>query len=123
MSINLYVAWIAFLLGSIAGAVSGLFFHKAEWLGGYDSWQRRMLRLGHIAFFGLGGVNLAFALSVPVLGIDGVQPASILLIVGVVTMPLICYLSAWRESFRNLFVVPAGSVMIALAWIVYRMAV
>ncbi len=69
MAINVYAAWIAFLLGGLAGAASGLFFHNEQWLGGYGSWPRRMIRLGHIAFFGLGLLNLSAAPTARALGI------------------------------------------------------
>ena len=63
MTANLLAAWIGFSLGCLAGAIPGLFFHRDDWLGGYASWQRRMIRLAHIAFFGIGFLNLGFALN------------------------------------------------------------
>ena len=62
--LNLYAAWIGILLGAIMGAVQGMFFHKESWLGGYGTWARRMTRLGHISFFGIAFINLAFYLTV-----------------------------------------------------------
>ena len=56
-SINLYFAWAWMLTGMIAGAVTGLFFHQRDWLGGFDSWRRRMVRLAHISFLGTGLLN------------------------------------------------------------------
>ena len=64
--------WIGICVGCAAGAAQGLFFHDENWLGGYNSWARRMLRLGHISLVGLGLLNLAFALSMAALGIAGV---------------------------------------------------
>jgi hypothetical protein len=123
MMMNLHAAWIGFLLGCLAGAIPGLFFHKSDWLGGYASWQRRMIRLAHIAFFGIGFINLSFALTAKTLGIDaGLQTISTLLIAGAVTMPAVCYLSAWKPVFRNLFFIPAGSVTIGIALFVWRIA-
>ena len=61
--LHILIAWIAMLLGVIAGAVGGLFFHNDEWAGGYASFRRRMLRLGHVSFFGLGFMNLLFGLT------------------------------------------------------------
>ena len=58
--INLLLAWLLILLGFVSGMVLGLFFHRENWLGGYASFKRRMYRLGHISFFGLGAVNLLF---------------------------------------------------------------
>lgn len=89
--INIQAAWAGFLLGCVAGAIPGLFFHRRDWLGGYASWQRRLLRLGHISFFGLGFINPGFALTARTLELDaGLQSASILLLVGAATMPKVC---------------------------------
>ncbi|MEI7902155.1 MAG: hypothetical protein WCK89_18020 [bacterium] len=119
--INIQVAWAGFLLGCVAGAVTGLFFHNSDWLGGYASWQRRMIRLAHIAFFGIGFINLSFALTAKALGMDaGLRCVSVLLIVGAVTMPAVCYLSAWKPAFRNLFFIPAMSVTAGIAFFFWR---
>ena len=39
------------LAGVLSGMAMGLFFHQDGWLGGYGSFRRRLLRLGHIAFY------------------------------------------------------------------------
>ena len=112
--------WIGICLGCVAGAAQGLFFHGENWLGGYNSWTRRMLRLGHISLVGLGLLNLAFALSMTALGItEGTLWPSRLLLTGAVSMPLLCYLSAFKSDFRHLFFIPALSVIGAssmIAW-------
>ena len=121
MELNIYTAWIAFLVGCVAGAIPGLFFHNANWLDGYISWPRRMIRLAHISFFGVGALNLAFALTAHVLEIgSGLVPAAYLLVVGAVTMPLVCYLSAYRMCFRHLFFIPALSVTLGVALFLWR---
>lgn len=121
-NINLHAAWLAILLGCAAGAAQGLFFRDETWLGGYDSWQRRLTRLGHISFFGLGFLNLLFALSLPSLPAHtALVAASWLLIAGVILMPLLCYASAFHERFRHLFFLPAGSVIAAAAIVVWRL--
>ena len=120
--LNIYAGWIAFLLGCIFGAVQGLFFHKQDWLGGYGSWQRRITRLGHISFFGLGFINLAFALTVRSLNIEGgTEISSYLLVVGLITMPLFCYLSAIKKFFRQLFFIPTTSVILAIILLIWRL--
>lgn len=113
MEINLHAAWVGILLGFVAGAVIGIFFHSEEWLGGYGSWRRRMLRLAHISFFGLAFINLAFFFSVSFLGIKGatVLPSR-LFVVGAATMPAVCYLSAFKKSFRHLFFIPVLSLTV-----------
>jgi hypothetical protein len=120
--INLHAAWIGILLGAVAGAAQGLFFHDEQWLGGYGSWPRRMIRLGHISFFGIAMINLAFFFTVRELGLRGeLVWSSRLLIVAAVTMPLLCYLSAFRKGFRHLFFVPTLSVIIGVALLLWRL--
>jgi hypothetical protein len=122
MMLNLHAAWIGVLLGCVAGAVTGLFFHDEGWLDGYGSWRRRLIRLGHISFFGIGLLNLAFFLTARAVGLGvGLGAASALFLIGAVTMPLVCYLSAWRGVFRHLFFIPAGSVTAGVALFTWRL--
>lgn len=101
------------LLGMVSGTVIGLFFYREDWLGGYGAWRRRMLRLGHISFFGTGLLNLAFALTVEHLDLGHPLPiASASLVVGAVAMPAVCFLSAWRTGFRHLFFIPVISLVL-----------
>jgi hypothetical protein len=95
---NLAFAWLWILAGFITGMAIGMFFHREGWLGGYGSHARRLLRLGHISFFGLAGINLMFYLTVRASALDGplTAHASWLLILGGVTMPVCCALMAWN---------------------------
>ena len=121
MEINIVAAWIGFLLGCTAGAIPGLFFYQKEWLGGYASWPRRMIRLAHIAFFGLGLLNIAFAFTMRTFGLESNAGfSSTLLIIGAAAMPLICYLSAWKPIFRHVFFIPAISVTLAIVIVLWR---
>jgi hypothetical protein len=113
VSLSFCAAWIGICLGCLAGALQGLFFHRETWLGGYDSWQRRMLRLGHISLAAIGLINLGFALTAATLGLAGVRIAAVLFIVAAAAMPLVCYLSAVHKPFRHLFFVPALSLIVA----------
>ena len=89
LMINLYAAWVGVLAGCIAGAVTGLFFYRDNWLGGYSSWPRRMIRLGHISFFGIAFINLAFALTLGAVNMEAVPAfSSVLFIITAVTMPI-----------------------------------
>ena len=120
-AVNLHAAWAGLLLGCVAGAVPGLFFHREGWLGGYGSWRRRMIRLAHISLFGIGFLNLGFALSVRALELrSGVVLPSRLLLLGAVTMPLVCYLSAIDQRWRALFFVPASAVTLGVALFLAR---
>jgi hypothetical protein len=120
MLLNLWTGWIAFIVGIIAGAISGLRLHKEDFLGGYSSWRRRLVRLAHISLFGLGLINIAFALTARSLEIaDGLTAASVALVVGAITMPLVCYLAAYRKPLRNLFFIPVLSVLfgvLVMSW-------
>lgn len=118
--INIIAAWIGFLLGGISGAIPGLFFYRFDWLGGYTSWPRRLIRLAHISFFGIGFLNLGLGLTGQLLGITS-PAASILMLMGAVTMPLLCYFSAFRPAFRHLFFIPAGSVILSIILFIERM--
>jgi hypothetical protein len=81
-------------------------------MGGYGSFRRRLTRLGHISFFGLGFLNLLFGLSLKAvpLAMPQAQIASAGLILGAITMPLCCFLAAWRPALRRLFPIPVLSV-------------
>ena len=122
MMVNVVAAWIAIFAGIVAGMISGLFFHQEKFLGGYTGWTRRLVRLGHVAFFGLGLINLGFGLTARSMGItSGIQIPSILLIVGLVTMPSVCYLAAFRKPLRHLFVIPVLSVLVGVALFIGRL--
>ncbi len=102
--------------GVLSGATIGLFFNQTDWLGGYPAYRRRLIRLGHISFFGLGFLNFLFALTVSPLQIeeDMANFASLSFIVGVITMPISCFLAAWRSSATALFIIPVASVLMGI---------
>lgn len=111
--VNLVFAWAGILLGFLSGMVLGMFFHREEWLGGYTSLRRRMYRLGHISFFGLGAVNLFFWLTVKLNPLAGalVNVASGAFILGAITMPLCCVVMAHFPKLHLIFVVPVVSLV------------
>jgi len=119
--VNFLAACIGIFLGTLFGAVLGLFFQREEWLGGYASWPRRMLRLAHISFFGLALLNLAFWLGVNALGLGRIFWPSRLLILAAVTMPLVCCLAAWRKPLRHLFPIPALSAITGSGIFLWRL--
>ncbi len=123
MELNLVAGWIGLMLGVVAGAVIGLFFHREDWLGGYDAFPRRMVRLGHISFIGLGILNLLFGFTIALVEVG--QPivgwGSVAMVGGAITMPLCCFLTAWKKGFRHLFPVPvllvsAAIVLLLTSW-------
>jgi hypothetical protein len=118
MHVNLVMAWVWILMGFVSGSVLGLFFAREDWLGGYASFKRRLYRLAHISFFGLGLANLAFYLTAQSLGSQGpgLEAAAWLFVVGACTMPICCVIMAHFPKALLLFGVPvlslvAGGVM------------
>jgi hypothetical protein len=122
--LNLRVAWAAILAGGVTGALLGMFFHRDDWLGGYASWPRRITRLGHIAFFGIALLNVAFAVTARSLAWEArpaIVIASLSLVAANVLMPAVCFLSAWKKGFRHLFFIPVGCVLLPAAIVVWRL--
>jgi hypothetical protein len=117
---NLLVGWIIMVAGATSGAAIGLFFHNENWMGGYASLRRRMIRLGHISFFGLGILNVLFALSlaaIPVAPSYG-RFASGGFAIAALTMPTCCFLTAWRPGLRHLFPIPVLAVLCGLGGLI-----
>lgn len=112
---NLLAGWIGVLGGVLSGAIIGLFFHRDDWVGGYGSFSRRMIRLGHISFFGIGFLNFALGLTFTAVSLSAshMQVAAYAMVVGAITMPLLCFLTAWRKAFRHLFFIPVISVLVS----------
>ena len=112
-NLNLLVAWLWILLGFISGMALGMFFHGENWLGGYGSFRRRMYRLGHISFFGLGAVNLLFCLTVQNFSLAGplVHFASLAFIIGAIAMPICCVVMAHFPKAHLIFSVPVVSLI------------
>ncbi len=105
------------LLGAASGAGIGLFFHREDWAGGYSSLRRRMIRLGHISFFGIGFLNFLFAMTLAQVSLPGthVRVASAGFLIAVVAMPLTCFLTAWKKPFRHFFAIPVLAVVAGIA--------
>jgi len=120
MPLNEAFGWLWILIGFVSGFLLGLGFRGDEWMGGYGSFRRRLLRLGHVSFVGLGFLNILFALgtSRTVLGGQALSLASWALVAGGVTMPLCCGLMAWRRGFYPLFAVPVISLVVGAGLVV-----
>ena len=117
MPLNEAFGWVWILAGFVSGLALGLGFHRDEWLGGYASFRRRLIRLGHISFLGLGILNVLFAHTAPrlVLGSGSLALASGSLVLGGITMPTCCALMAWRRGFYQLFGIPVASLVLGAA--------
>jgi hypothetical protein len=121
--LNLAFAWVWIFLGFASGAWMGLRFKDEKWLGGYSSFPRRLIRLGHISFFGLGLINFLFFFTVHALGAKShlVDLAAGAFLTGGVLMPICCGVMAFRNSARPalLFAPPVTSLLLGGALTLY----
>jgi hypothetical protein len=118
--LNFVAGWSLVLAAFVSGAIIGLGFHRDDFLGGYTSLRRRMVRLGHIALAALGMMNVLFALSpwnTSAASSDTSGAiASLCFLAGGVSMPLVCFLTAWRERFRHVFFIPVAALIAAVVF-------
>ena|SRR5437867_817538 len=113
--LNWYFGWVSVLTAFATGALMGLFFHREHFLGGYTSFRRRIIRLGHIAQAALGMMNVLYALSPwPIHERWQAGAASVAFMLGGIAMPLVCFLAGWKESFRHLFFIPVVFLVAAV---------
>lgn len=122
---SLSAGWIGMLGGILSGAVIGLQFHKPGWLGGYDSFPRRLVRLGHIAFFGIGLLQLCYGFSLAALTLPDDRLARvgfIAFVIAQIGMPLFCFLTAWRPKFRHGFPIPVLAASVGVVCILRLLA-
>jgi hypothetical protein len=113
--LNLLVAWFSIVLGFASGFALGLNFHREDWLGGYSSHKRRLYRLGHISFFGLGTLNLLFYFTTRQLSLSSfpMQLAGWGFALGALSMPICCAIMAHCANWRALFLLPVSSLVAA----------
>jgi hypothetical protein len=118
---NEVFGWAWILLGMLSGMALGMRFQRDDWLAGYASFPRRLIRLGHISFLGLGFLNILFTLSAPRvrLGSAALEVASWSLVIGGLTMPACCALLAWRRGLHALFAVPVASLVLGGSLVVF----
>lgn len=115
--VNWFIGWGMILLAFVTGALIGLRFYREDFWGGYASFRRRIVRLGHIALAALGMINVLYALSPrPIAGHWTCRPAGGCFIAGGLAMPVVCFLSGWRAGWRQLFFIPVTLLMAAVVF-------
>ncbi|RIK74569.1 MAG: hypothetical protein DCC68_22800 [Planctomycetota bacterium] len=115
--LNWTAGWSLVLAAFVTGAAIGLFFHREDFWGGYTSFRRRIVRLGHIALAALGTMNVAFSYSPwPDESMWQGRAASIAFVVGGIAMPAVCFLSGYDKRCRHLFFIPVTALILAAAW-------
>jgi hypothetical protein len=121
LNLNRIVAWVGFALGVYTGLAMGLWSFDGPvavpaWLGAYTDTSRRLARLGHIALFGLGFLNLHL---VKALGTARMTPpskqwAALAMNFGNVLLPLTLFAAALVPVCKYFLPVPALSVAVAV---------
>ena len=118
---NRIVGWVSLATGVGTGLVLGLWSFDGPvptptWLGDYGETARRLVRLGHIALFGLGILNILIARELPRLSLGGParQAASVAMNFGNVFLPLSLFAAAAYRPLKYLMPFPALAVFLAL---------
>jgi len=118
---NRQVAWISMAIGAATGMLLGLWsfdgpFGVPGFLGAYDDTARRLARLGHIACFGLGFINLLLARELPSLALSPNlrRSASRAMNFGNIALPLTLFVAAALPPAKYLMSLPAASILFAL---------
>lgn len=117
---NHLLGWILIDLGFVSGLLLSPGILNPDFLGGYGSPRRRLVRLGHIACFALGALNLLFATTVGEVSGDALRLAAIGFGLGAITMPLCCFLVAWSRRWFLLFTLPVVCLIGAATLMVWR---
>jgi hypothetical protein len=117
---NRCIAWTSLATGAVTGLVLGLWSFDGPvpvpaMLGDYDDVARRLARLGHIAFFGLGILNLLVARELPslALGPGGQRLAAAAMNLGNVFLPLTLFAAAAYRPLK--YALPFSALAVAVA--------
>jgi hypothetical protein len=123
---NRLVGWASLALGVAVGLVMGLWsfdgpLQPPAWIGEYTDTSRRLVRLGHIAFIGLGVIDILLERELvgSALGRAGRRVASWSMVIGNVLLPITLFASAVYRPIKYFMAVPASAVFVALvlaAW-------
>jgi hypothetical protein len=118
------------VVGATTGLIMGLWsfngpMETPTWIGEYGDVSRRLARLGHIAFFGLGMINVLLARELTRASLNTVahRAASVTMNFGNIFLPLTLFAAAAYHPAKYLLPVPATSVTVALiitAYAVYK---
>ncbi len=131
--LNRVVAWLSLAAGAGTGLIMGLWSFDGPvaapaWIGNYGATPWRLLRLGHIAFFGLGILNLLLVQNLPTFSMGQRATRAVLgcMNFGNVFLPLTLIGAAAFHPLKYLMPFPALSVFVALclaaggAWLRFR---
>jgi len=116
------IALTSLFLGAASGLVIGLWsfggpLPEPAWVGGYSELPRRLIRLGHIALFALGMINLMLARQHAGFGLPErtTRLALAAMNIGNLLMPALLFATVFLPAMKYLLAVPALAVTLALA--------
>jgi hypothetical protein len=121
---NRALGWISMAIGAGSGLIMGLWSFDgpiASPLGEYGDTSRRLARLGHIAFFGLGMINLHMARELPRLNLTQAwrHATSFLMNFGNIFLPLTLFGAAMMRPVKYAMSLPATAILAALILTAY----
>lgn len=107
------LGWWLISIGFLLGGIFGLLAQSEDWLGGYASRKRRLLRLGHVALVALGALNVVWPLTIA--GAQSTTATAVIsgcFVVGGLTMGPVCFLSAISWRCRIAFIIPSTALFL-----------
>jgi len=123
---NRLIGWASMVFGAGSGLLLGLWSFDGPvptpaWLGDYGDTGRRLVRLGHIAFFGLGILNVLIARELPRLALDKALRCitSRAMNFGNIFLPLTLFAAGVYHPLKYLMPFPAISIFVALCLVAY----
>ena len=123
---NRFVGWTSLAVGVAVGLVMGLWSFDGPlpppaWIGEYADTSRRLVRLGHIAFIGLGLIDILLEreLSRSALAPATRGVASWAMVIGNVLLPIALIAAAAYHPLKYFMAIPASSVFVALVLAAY----
>ncbi len=124
------IAWTGMVVGVLLGLLMGLWSFDGpiappSFIGDYADPARRLLRLGHIACFGLGMLNLLLVRELASFEqtCGAGRWATGAMNFGNVFLPLVLVSAAVYQPLKYLLPIPAVSVLVALALMAYRVSI
>lgn len=120
-NINRKVGWVSLVVGAVTGLIMGLWSFDGpvsvpQVVGDYDALSRRLIRLGHIACFGLGILNILIARELPqaALADNTKKLASRAMNFGNIFLPTTLFAGATIRPAKYLMSFPAVAITVAL---------
>ena len=123
---NRIIGWTCLAVGVGTGLILGLWSFDGpvtvpSWIGEYGDTSRRLVRLGHIAFIGLGILNILLGRELPRLALTagGRRVASLAMNFGNIFLPLTLFAAGAHHPLKLLMAAPALAVFLALVLAAY----